>query len=70
MYLALVWACLVNQPGYCKVLEDQRGPYNSYEKCEARAYEMSEAVHIHMKGYKATRWKCKALPKGQLTTTY
>lgn len=67
MYIALVMACLVNDPAYCKVLEDQRGPYETYERCQARAYEMSEAVHRHMRGYKSIRWKCKPVAKGQLS---
>ena len=67
MYQALVWACLVWNGEGCKILEDQRGPYESYNRCQVRALEMSEDVHIHMIGYKATRWKCRPLPKGRLT---
>lgn len=67
MYQALVWVCLMSNPAECITLEDQRGPYKTYERCESRAYEMSRSVHIHMKGYKPKRWSCRGLAKGQLT---
>jgi hypothetical protein len=47
MFQALVLACMVFQPTKCWQLEDQRGPYSSYEKCEARAMEMARSVHTH-----------------------
>jgi len=50
------------------LLEDQRGPYSTYERCEARALEMGRAVHIHMKGYRPIWWRCDSLPKGKLST--
>lgn len=68
MYQALVLACMVFQPTECWQLEDQLGPYSSYEKCEARAMEMSRSVYMHMKGYRPISWKCQALPKGRLST--
>ena len=68
MFQALVLACMVFQPTECWQLEDQRGPYSSYERCEDRAMEMARSVHVHMKGYKPVSWKCQALPKGKLST--
>jgi hypothetical protein len=68
MFQALVLACMVFQPTVCWQLEDQLGPYKTYEKCEARALEMGRAVHIHMAGYRPVSWKCQALPKGRLST--
>jgi hypothetical protein len=70
MYIALVLACWYSDPSYCRVLEDQRGPYSSYEQCQTRALEMSKDVHRHMQGYKAVQWKCKSVVKGQLTTPW
>jgi hypothetical protein len=70
MYIALVLACWYSDPNYCRVLEDQRGPYPSYEQCQTRALEMSEAVHRHMQGYKPVQWKCKGVGKGQLTAPW
>ena len=70
MYIALVLACWWTDSNYCRVIEDQRGPYKSYERCQVRALEMSEDVHIHMQGYKAVQWKCKAVPKGVLTAPW
>ena len=70
MFIALVMACHVWDPSYCKVLEDQRGPYKSYEQCQVRALEMSEDVHRHMQGYKPIQWKCKSVVKGQLTASW
>jgi hypothetical protein len=67
MFQAIVYACLVFNMEQCILLEDQRGPYNTYERCEKRAYEMSRAVHKRMSGYKPVSWQCRALPKGRLT---
>ena len=67
MFQALVLACMVLQPDQCLQLEDQRGPYKTYERCEARVYEMSRVVHIYLKGYKPVSWKCVPLPKGKLS---
>jgi len=68
MFQALVLACMILQPTKCWQLEDQLGPYKTYEKCEVRALEMGKAVHIHMAGYRPVSWKCQALPKGRLST--
>jgi len=68
MFQALVLACMILQPTVCWQLEDQLGPYKSYERCEARAMEMGRSVHLHMKGYRPVSWKCQALPKGRLST--
>ena len=70
MYQAIVWACLVWNIDSCKILEDQRGPYPQMKDCEKRALEMSSQVHIHMEGYKATRWRCRPMRKGQLTAPF
>ena len=70
MYIALVMACLVSDPSYCKVLEDQWGPYKSYEACEERALAMGRLVSRHMPGYKAVRWKCNPAGKGQLSSQW
>lgn len=68
MFQAIVLVCQIYNPTYCITLEDQRGPYSSESKCEARALKMSRDVHIHMKGYKPTKWICRGLPKGSLTS--
>lgn len=68
MFQALVLVCMIYQPDDCLMLEDQRGPYKTYEQCEARAYEMSRAVHKHMRRYKPISWNCVPLPKGKLST--
>ena len=67
MFQALVMACLAYNIEYCKILEDQIGPYESRKQCQARAFEMSEAVHRHMPGYKAMKWRCRTLRQGELT---
>lgn len=67
MYIALVVACLISDPNQCVGLEDQRGPYSTYERCEARALEMSQAVHVWMAGFKPRYWQCKPVKKGQLS---
>jgi hypothetical protein len=70
MYMALVLACLISDPNQCLVLEDQRGPYKTYERCEARALEMSQAIHLTMSGFKPYQWKCKPVAKGQLSSQW
>jgi hypothetical protein len=35
--------------------------------CKAHALVLAERVHIHMRGYEAVGWSCKALPKGVLS---
>jgi|DEB0MinimDraft_4_1074332.scaffolds.fasta_scaffold07351_2 hypothetical protein len=67
MFQAILFVCLISDPTHCLILEDQRGPYKTYERCETRAYEMSRMVHIKMRGYKPTKWNCRSLPKGALT---
>ena len=70
MYIALVLACWYNDPNYCRVIEDQRGPYETYERCKTRALEMSRDVNEYMPGFKPMRWKCRVVGKGQLTTRW
>ena len=70
MYLALVMICMIGQPNYCQILEDQRGPYETYERCKTRALEMSRDVNEYMPGFKPMRWKCRGVGKGQLTTRW
>lgn len=67
MFQAIVYVCLMTNPDYCIMLEDQRGPYESERVCKSRAMQMSSDVHIHMKGYKPTRWQCRTLAPGMLT---
>ena len=67
MIQAIVYACLMSNPTYCIMLEDQRGPYESERVCKSRALQMAEDVHIHMKGYKPRSWECRTLPAGMLT---
>jgi len=70
MYMALVLACLISDPNQCVVLEDQRGPYQTYERCKSRAFEMSQAIHINMSGFKPYQWKCKPISNGQLSSQW
>ena len=70
MYIALVMACLAYDPSYCKILEDQLGPYKTYEQCEERALAMGRMVYKHMPGYKAVRWKCRPAAQGQLSSQW
>tara|TARA_Y100001973_G_C4954212_1_gene211756 strand:+ start:341 stop:553 length:213 start_codon:yes stop_codon:yes gene_type:complete len=70
MYIALVMICMMGNPNYCQILEDQRGPYKTYERCQDRAMEMARDVSEYMPSFKPVRWKCKGVGKGQLTTTW
>ena len=44
MFTAVVLACVIGRPDACMLFTDERGPYVLKETCEARAYEMAEAV--------------------------
>ncbi len=70
MFIALVMACLVNDPSYCTILEDQRGPYETREACKIRATEMSRDVHLHMPFYKPVKFKCKSVSNSALTARW
>lgn len=70
MFIALVMACLVNDPDYCKILEDQQGPYETRKECKIRAIEMSRDVHRHMPFYKPVQFKCKSVSNSALTARW
>ena len=70
MFVALVMACLVSDPDYCKILEDQQGPYETRKECEMRALEISRDIHRYWPLYKPVQFKCKSIPNGRLTAQW
>jgi lysozyme family protein len=67
MYQAIIIACLIGgTTDQCITLETQRW-HETERACKADALTMAQKVHIYMRGYKATRYNCRALPKGILS---
>lgn len=64
MITVVVLACYVAQPEWCHEYTDLRGNIFTQEQCEARAYEMGEAIIKTEKGtMRPTQFKC-VMPKG------
>lgn len=68
MFKAIVVACSIINPNYCVVLQNAQYPviYETYEECKVRALKMAGDVHIYMKKFKPTRWKCEKIQEGRL----
>lgn len=67
MFKVIVLACLVSNPDMCWEYHDRRGPYDTYEKCQSRAYEMSNDIGMIHKGSMMPRsFKCVFLKGTQL----
>jgi len=65
MFKTLVLACSLSVPTDCWEFNDTRGPYETYERCQKRAYVMGNDI-MEMKGYdlKPKMFRCIQL-KGQ-----
>lgn len=67
MFKVIVLACLVSNPDMCWEYHDRRGPYDTYEQCQSRAYEMSNDIGMIHKGTMMPRsFKCVSLKGTQL----
>ena len=67
MFKTLVLACSIASPTDCWEYSDTRGPYESYEICQQRAYEMGNAImEIERGTVMPKRFKCKKLKGTQL----
>tara|TARA_R100001460_G_scaffold25883_1_gene52149 strand:+ start:2815 stop:3024 length:210 start_codon:yes stop_codon:yes gene_type:complete len=67
MFKCLVIACLISNPSYCQVLENTEYPvvYKTYDECKVRAMEIASQIPIFLRGYRATKWKCKEVQEGK-----
>jgi len=65
MFKVLVLACSLSVPTDCWEFHDTRGPYETYDQCSSRAYEMGNNI-MEMQGYdlKPKMFRCVKL-KGQ-----
>ena len=62
MFKTLVLACAIASPNDCWEYTDTRGPYESYEICQQRAYEMGNAIMEIEKGtVMPKRFRCEKL---------
>lgn len=65
MFKTLVLACSIAVPTDCWEFRDTRGPYKTYEQCQARAYEMGNAImEVQGRDLAPKAFKCIQL-KGQ-----
>lgn len=59
--------CSLIDPNKCMQLEDIQDIYKVEEQCVARAIEIATQVPYYYPEYRATKYRCKKLAKGQLT---
>jgi len=65
MFKVIVLACSVMNPEQCWEYHDTRGPYERYEQCTTRAYEMGNMIReVHEGSLQPVKYKCEQL-KGQ-----
>lgn len=65
MFKTLVLACSLSVPTDCWEFNDTRGPYETYDQCKARAYEMGNNImEMPSMDLKPINFKCIQL-KGQ-----
>ena len=58
MFEALVLVCVLFQPGHCFPVGDNRGPYKTYEECQARTTEMTKDIIENIPYHIPQGWKC------------
>jgi len=46
MFKTFVLACSLSVPTDCWEFRDARGPYETYEQCKSRAYEMGNDIML------------------------
>ena len=67
MFKVIVLACLVANPDMCWEYHDRRGPYETYDMCRKRAYEMSNDIGmLHEGTMSPKKFKCVQLKGTQL----
>tara|TARA_R110002072_G_scaffold296620_1_gene468656 strand:+ start:680 stop:883 length:204 start_codon:yes stop_codon:yes gene_type:complete len=66
MYQAIVVACMMSNMEICVTFEGQQW-FDIERTCKVRALGMASDVHKYYKGYKPVSYRCRALPKGQLS---
>ena len=59
--------CSLVNPNNCKQLEDIQDIYKTEEQCVERAIEIGLQVPYYYPNYRAKKYRCKQLAKGQLT---
>ena len=59
--------CAIISPNKCFQIEDIQDIYKTEEKCIERAIEIGLQVPYYYPHYRAVKYRCKKLAKGQLT---
>lgn len=66
MFKCFVIICSLIDPNNCLQLEDITDIHKTEESCIERAIEISTQVPYYYPNYRAKKYKCKKLVKGQL----
>lgn len=67
MFKTIVIACALADMTNCVQFIDTRGPYPTFERCQARAYEMGNAIMTIQGEYiRPVTFECKKLIGTQL----
>ena len=67
MFKCFVIICSLIDPNNCLQLEDITDIHKTEESCIERAIEISTQVPYYYPNYRAMKYRCKKLAKGQLT---
>mgnify|MGYP003119562211 FL=1 len=66
MFKCFVIICSIINPNDCLRLEDITDIHKTEQSCIERAIEISKQVPYYYPNYRATKYRCKKLAKGQL----
>jgi hypothetical protein len=66
MFKCFVIICSLIDPNNCLQLEDIRDIHKTEESCIERAIEIATQVPYVYKDFRAVKYRCKKLEKGQL----
>ena len=58
MFKLFVLACLMSNPEQCITLHDLYGPYDTHDKCLARAYVIAKEMPEYVPLYFPKSYKC------------
>jgi len=59
MFVAKVLVCYLFSTTDCLEAHDVRGPYATFDRCEARVSELIEDIRKEMPDWEPVGWKCE-----------
>ena len=67
MFKTIVLACALADVSQCTEYTDTRGPYPTFNQCQARAYEMANAIReVEGRYMTPVKFRCQKLMGTQL----